>query len=425
MSRPVVRALDADPGALDEWVVAVRAVLDGSGPPVLPLPVGGPAGVLDALVGAFRPDDSAAPPDVDGLALVVPTSGSTGEPKGALLTAAALRASAAATARRLGGPGRWVLALPLTHVAGLMVVVRAVLAGHSPVLSGPAAPRGFTGQAGVTHGFDPASFATATRAAATAAGSSGVPLYTSLVPTQLDRLLTAEVDLRAYDAVLLGAAAAAPGLLDRAGAAGVSVVTTYGMSETCGGCVYDGSPLDGVEVVLADADPTGMGRVLVAGPTLFSGYRLRPDLTASAVDGVRRLRTSDLGRWQDGRLTVVGRIDDVVVSGGEKVVPGQVESVLSELVGSGPTGGLRAWCVVGVPDEQWGERVVAVAAAAPGVDLVSVERLRELAADRLPAAWLPRSLVRVDTLPMLATGKVDRSGVRALAVAALSAGTAR
>ncbi len=202
-------------------------------------------------------------------------------------------------------------------------------------------------------------------------------------------------------------------------------MTTYGMSETCGGCVYDGSPLDGVEVALADEDPSGVGRVLVAGPTLFSGYRLRPDLTAGAVDGAGRLRTSDLARWEDGRLTVVGRIDDVIVSGGEKVVPDRVESVLSELVGPAPTGAVRAWCVVGVPDEQWGERVVAVVAAAPDVDLGSVERLRDLAADRLPAAWLPRSLVRVDTLPMLPTGKVDRSGVRALAVAALSAGTVR
>ncbi|MFI5100799.1 MAG: AMP-binding protein [Actinomycetes bacterium] len=425
MSRPVVRALDADPGALDEWVAAVRSALDGSGPPVLPLPVGGPAGVRGTLVDAFCPEDPAAPADVDGLAFVVPTSGSTGEPKGALLTAAAVRASAAATSRRLGGPGRWVLALALSHVAGLMVVARAVLAGHPPVLSGPAVPAGSAGQAAPAHGFDPASFGAATRAAATEAGRAGVRLYTSLVPTQLDRLLTAEVDLRAYDAVLLGGTAAAPALLDRAGAAGVSVVTTYGMSETCGGCLYDGSPLDGVEVALGDQDPTGLGRVLVAGSTLFSGYRLRPDLTAGAVDGAGRLRTSDLGRWQNGRLTVVGRIDDVIVTGGEKVVPGPVESVLSELVGPAPTGSVRAWCVVGVPDEQWGEQVVAVAAAAPDVDLGPVERLRELAADRLPAAWLPRSLVRVDKLPMLATGKVDRSGVRALAVAALSAGTAR
>jgi o-succinylbenzoate---CoA ligase len=410
MSRPVLRALDAAHGSLDEWVASLRDALDGVGPALLPVPVDGPAGIRQTLLDAFRPDDPAAPVEVDGLALVVPTSGSTGEPKGVLLTAAAVVASAAATAGRLGGPGRWVLALPLTHVAGLMVVARAVLAGGEPVAAGAGGR------------FDPEGFAATTRAAATDAARAGAPLYTSLVPTQLERLLTAGVDLRAYTAVLLGAAAAGPDLLDRARSAGVAVVTTYGMSETCGGCVYDGRALDGVEVDLEEADGSGVGRVVLGGPMLFSGYRLDPGLSAAALDGVGRFRTGDLGRWDAGRLSVVGRIDDLIVSGGEKVVPGPVERVLSELTGLGPAAAVQAWCVVGVPDPEWGERVVAVAAAGPQVDLGPVGRLRELAADRLPAAWLPRSLLRVDALPMLATGKVDRARVRTLAAAALRAG---
>ncbi len=407
MSRSVVHALDAAPGSVGTWAAALSDTLDGSGPALLPVPVGGPSPVRQALLDAVRPDDPAEPAEVDGLALVVPTSGATGEPKGALLTAGAIRASAAATSARLSGPGRWVLALPLTHVAGLMVLARALLAGGPPV---PVT----TGQG---RRFDPVAFASATGEAATSGERAGLALYTSLVPTQLERLLTAGTDLRPYTAVLLGAAAAPAGLLDRARDAGVAVVTTYGMSETCGGCVYDGRPLDGVEVDLESHDGTGLGRVLLAGPTLFSGYRLRPDLTAQALDRSGRLRTGDLGRWDGRRLTVAGRVDDVIVSGGENIVPGPVEAVLAELAGSAGGAPVGAWCVVGVPDPQWGERVVAVVAAPRGVELGPVEQLRALAADRLPAAWLPRALVRVDALPMLATGKVDRARVRSIAAA--------
>jgi O-succinylbenzoic acid--CoA ligase len=221
--------------------------------------------------------------------------------------------------------------------------------------------------------------------------------------------------------VLVGAAAAPEQLLERARDAGVAVVTTYGMSETCGGCVYDGEPLDGVSVDLVEVDGDA-GPVRLGGPTLFSGYRLRPDLTAQAFDSQGRFRTGDLGRWDRGRLVVLGRSDDVIISGGEKVVPARVEAVLADEFRGGGAVTVREWCVVGVPDPQWGERVVAVGAAGPDVELGPIERVRALAADRLPAAWLPRALVRVDALPMLASGKVDRAQVRALAVAALSAG---
>jgi o-succinylbenzoate---CoA ligase len=376
----------------------MRSALDGSGPALLPVPAG-PERVRSELLGAMRPDDPTAPLETGDAAFVVPTSGSSGQPTGVVLGGAAVRAAASATEDRLAGPGRWVLALPVTHVAGLMVVARAVLAGHDAL------------EVDISAGFDVGAFASVTASAARARTPGATPLYVSLVPTQLARLLDARVDLAPFAAVLVGAAATSPQLLDRAAAARVNVVTTYGLSETCGGCVYDGRPLRGVT-----ADVNRSGRIRVGGPTLFSGYRLRPDLTASRVDGAGRFLTGDLGRRAaDGRLEVLGRLDDVIVTGGEKVVPSRVEAVLAGLPG------IRACAVVGVPDSTWGERVVAVVEPDPGGALPDLAEVRRAAAPGLPAAWLPRDLVATATLPMLVTGKVDRAAVRELAAARGSA----
>jgi O-succinylbenzoic acid--CoA ligase len=366
----------------------VQAALDGSGPALLTLPTG--VAERDSVVAALRPDDPEAPLERDDVALVVPTSGSTGEPKGAMLTAAALRASAEATHAALGGPGRWLLALPLTHVAGLQVLVRSLIASTTPEaldLSG---------------GFDPDAFATAT--ARLAADRSATRRYTALVPTQLHRLLDAGTDLRAYDAVLLGGAAAAAALVTRAQAAGANVVMTYGMSETCGGCVYDGQPLDGVRAKIG-AD----GRIRLAGPVLFAGYRLRPDLTAAAlVDGW--FVTGDLGRLEAvDRLTVLGRADDVIVTGGENVAIAAVEAALVEHPG------IRAAAVAGVPDPRWGTRVVAVVVATDPADPPPLTDLRGWVAERAGRAAAPRAVRLVDVLPTLALGKVDRVAVGRLA----------
>ena len=231
--------VDGSPERVGELVDALAAALDG-GPAVLPLAVGARPGVMRAPAGT---------------AVVIATSGSTGEPKLVALSGAALRASARATEARLGGPGRWLLALPAEHVAGIQVIVRALLAGAPPVVMD------------LRTGFRPDAFA-----AATAALGPG-RRYTSLVPTQLRRILDAEgavAALRSYAAVLVGGAALDPATRERALAAGVRVVTTYGMSETAGGCVYDGVPLDGVTVEL-DED----GRILLGGPTLASGYLRR------------------------------------------------------------------------------------------------------------------------------------------------------
>ncbi len=351
---------------------------------------------LEAALSSTGPAVSPGPVDAtevpDGVAVVVRTSGSTGDPRAVLLSASALRASAAATGARLSGPGRWLLALPVHHVAGLQVLVRSVLAGTAPV----AMPSG---------AFRAPAFVAA---AAELAGSG--PRYTSLVPTQLVRLLddpAATTALTAFDAVLLGGAATAPDVLGRARAAGVRVVTTYGMSETCGGCVYDGRPLDGVSVRL-DAE----GRILLAGPVLADGYLGRPDLDADAfvqVDGVRYLRTTDLGAWSGGVLTVLGRADDVLVTGGVKVPPGPVELVLAGLPGVGEV------CVVGIPDEEWGQLVVAVVVPRSGVAPPTLADARAAVTDRLGATHAPRNLVVADSLPLRGPGKIDRRAATLLA----------
>lgn len=368
------------PPDLAGFVDQLRAALDGTGPALLPLPDTASAA---ATVAALRPDE---PLEDDATALVVATSGSTGEAKGVLLTAAALMASAAATHERIGGPGGWLLALPPTHIAGLQVLVRSLLAGSDPVVLPPGA-------------FMPDSFVTGT------ARLGPGRRYTSLVPTQLGRLLVAGAAptdaLRSYDAVLVGGAAATPGLLARAQEAGVRVLTTYGMSESSGGCVYDGTALSGVAV-----DVRADGRIRLAGPVLASGYRLRPDLTRAAfADGW--FTTGDLGRLGPaGELTVLGRADDVIVSGGEKIVPAAVERALGEHPA------VAEVAVVGAPDPEWGQRVVAVVRLQPGAQL-TLQEARERVAAVLPRSAAPRELQVVDALPLLASGKTDRALLQA------------
>ena len=361
----------------DVLLAALAAALDGSGPAVLAV-----AGASEAAA-----DASDVPYDV---ALVVQTSGSTGDARQVLLSAPALRASAASTEHRLGGPGRWLLALPTTHVAGLQVLVRSVLAGTVPVAV-PAGP------------FRTEAFAAASTQLADETGRR----YTSLVPTQLHRLLgsTEGTDaLRGFDAILLGGAAAAPSLVADARSAGIAVVTTYGMSETCGGCVYDGVPLDGVRVAL---EPDG--RVLLTGPVLATGYRGRPDLDAQVFvrsGGERWLRTTDVGALDaTGVLTVLGRLDDMIVTGGAKVAPAAVERVLGEL------DGVVEACVVGVPDEEWGHAVTAVLVLRAGASMPDLASVRATVESRLGRAAAPRHLLAVDALPLRGPGKVDRRAV--------------
>jgi O-succinylbenzoic acid--CoA ligase len=192
--------------------------------------------------------------------------------------------------------------------------------------------------------------------------------------------------------VLLGGAAAPAGLLAAARAGGVPVVTTYGMTETCGGCVYDGVPLDGVRVKIADDE-----RIWIGGPVLFAGYR-----GADRVPAGSWFRTGDLGRLDDsGRLTVRGRADDVINTGGHKVVPGEVAAALESCPG------VRDVAVVGQPDAEWGERVVAVVAPSDPANPPGLELLRLHVRDRLPRYASPSRVVMVDAVPMLPSGKHD------------------
>jgi o-succinylbenzoate---CoA ligase len=358
-----------------ELASALAAALH-DGPVVAPFPTD-PVERRQALA-VLRPDRPVIEADA---AVVISTSGSTGRPKAAVLSRAAIRASVAATHHRLGGPGDWVLALPGHHIAGLMVLARTVVAGtlawpvRTDLRDLPAVAAELTGRR-----------------------------YLALVPTQLAR---ARRNPRAWDAlatfqaVLVGGGRAQPGLLAHARASGIPVVWTYGMSETCGGCVYDGRPLDGVEVVVVND-----GQILIGGPVLFSGYRLRPELTRSSlVNG--RLATADRGRWVDGRLEVLGRLDAVVITGGLNVDLSAVEVLVQEWAG-------RTGCeavVVGVPDAEWGTKIVAVTDG-PG----DLTELQQLVRRSLPAYAAPRALVQLKQLPRLASGKPDRAVIKALVI---------
>ncbi|HEY5786232.1 MAG TPA: AMP-binding protein [Microlunatus sp.] len=370
-----------------EVLGSLQRSLDGSGV-TAPLPA--ERAEREQTLAMIRPEIALEEADA---AAVVATSGSTGRPRGVVLSRSALIASAEATHRRLGGPGTWVLALPAHYVAGLMVLVRSLVADR-PFLE-------VDGRLEALPALEPVGDA---------------PTYLSLVPTQLTRALgdpARAAALRRFDAVLLGGAAADRKLLERAAADGITVVTTYGMSETCGGCVYDGVPLDGVDVT-ADAG----GRLGIGGPMVFAGYRLDPAATADALDG-GRLLTRDRGTVdRDGRVTVLGRIDDVVISGGLNVDLAAVERAV------------RAWAgveaaVVGVPHAEWGTEVVAVVTEeqnralvpAPaleqrsGVTVIGrffLSDLRTALADRLPTYALPRRLVVRPALPRTSGGKINR-----------------
>lgn len=445
--------------------------------------------------------------------LVLFTSGSTGTPKGVALGRDALVASARATEDLLSGPGRWHLCLPVNHIAGLQVVLRALLAGAPPTVASPA-PAG-------APAFDPQRFAD--DLAQTLRAEGDAPVYTSLVPTQLTRVLqspkSAQV-LARTSAVLLGGASISPRLLERAADAGVPIVRTYGMSETAGGCVYDGLPFPEVDVRIA-----GDGRIVLAGPVLADGYvRVDEDpisLTAiphppaplegqadSPADGrtdgrtdcrvdgpadldraadlplaggfhgegpQRVLVTSDLGRWDDSatdgrlgdgsrqaaegagerpRIDVLGRADDVIVTGGENVSPHEVETALLPL--AEPLGYAEI-LVTARADEEWGEVLVALlvpdtaratgsegSAGAGGLagsagsggshgsdaaggraqrpvpvpDAVLETLKTGLRSRGIAGPRVPRFAVEVDALPVKSIGKPDRAAARTLGEAA-------
>lgn len=408
-----------------------------------------------------------------GVDMVLRTSGSTtGTGKLVGVSMDALVASARATHKRLGGPGIWVLALPAYHAAGVQVLVRAAVAGthvfnaykeggfdpqHLAQVIDAACAAAADCDAGSSFDDDAVSScaggAGGEAEGALAADDSGraCPVYTSLVPTQLRRGLDDEQlrgALARLDAVLIGGAAADAQLLEQAKAAGIRVVTTYGMSETCGGCVYDGQPLPGVSMDVDQAT----GAIWLSGPMLATGYLgdeertrrcfvSRPQAgegtrdageTASAAESAeagaggpgagsgagageparRWFITSDRGQIVDGRLQVLGRLDDVIISGGIKVEPGPIEALLA-------LNPLVSECaVVGLPDLQWGQVVTAVVvpASMPGLGRVDegaiLAQIRVYLEQKLSGAQCPKQVLLADALPYKGIGKVDR---RALA----------
>jgi O-succinylbenzoic acid--CoA ligase len=371
MSRGLGVVSDADPAGV---MVALRDALAG-GPAILP--------------GTPRTEPPAAVEQ--RVAVVIETSGSTGVPKRVALSANALLASAAASESSLGGPGQWMLALPTHYIAGINVLVRSIAAGLEPVYFGGG------------H-FDAAEFAAASRV-------MDAPLrFTSLVPAQLARVVDAadnDLDLlaavRRFDRILVGGQATPPALLARAIELGLNVTRTYGSSETSGGCVYDGIPIGTVEVRIVD------GQVELAGPMLAEGYLGDPAATDAAFivrDGMRWFRTGDSGEVVDGALRVTGRLDSVIISGGEKVSLDAIERIVHAMDGLADAVAVRS------PSDEWGEVPVVFTS---GQATLAEVKAAVIAA--LGKASAPVALVRVESVPQLPNGKPDRRALTAFAAA--------
>lgn len=305
---------------------------------------------------------------------VIRTSGSTGTPKQTLLTASALTASANATAERIGGQGQWLLAVGPQYVAGLAVVSRSVAAGTKPVVIDP--------------GFSPEEFI---------AGTQRLEddfTAVSLVPTQLTRLLEHEdaiAALQSYSAILVGGSAIPETITQATQRYGLNLYTTYGMSETCGGCVYNGTPLPGVTVDTVEHN--GVDRLRLTGPMVAAGYFDDPQLTAKHFQNGSYL-TDDYGAVDDV-VRVHGRLDDVMNTGGIKVSAAKVQQVLQRWVPEA--------FVTGIDDGHWGQRVCAAVTGTAAQHILADAVRQELGAPAVPKIWL-----RLEALPMLENGKPDR-----------------
>jgi O-succinylbenzoic acid--CoA ligase len=366
VTRPLKR-LDPKPTAV---LAALREALSGSGPAV--------------FVG-----DTALPLPVEvakRIALVVETSGSTARPKRVALSADALLASAAASASAIGGQGQWLLALPVHYIAGLNVLVRSIASESEPVVLDGGS-------------FDPLSFA-----AATGSMTDDVPRFTALVPAQLSRILAEPAATTAaarFARILLGGQSAPVALLEAAQDAGLRITTTYGSSETSGGCVYDGIPIGNTAVRVTD------GEVELSGAVVAEGYLDDDELTAAAfVDeaGTRWYRTGDTGEYVDGRLVIAGRLDDVIISGGIKVSLADIERTVRTLPGQSDAVAVRA------PSERWGE-VPVIVTTRP----IELEELRAAVRATLGPAGAPARVVVVGAIPLLSSGKPDRVELHRLA----------
>ncbi|WP_298458841.1 AMP-binding protein [uncultured Rothia sp.] len=395
-------------------------------------------GAFEQLLGGYAADAGAGAA-AEPIALVVGTSGSTGTPKRTALTARALAASAAATERFFGSnsdaASQWLLALPAHYIAGAQVLARSVLAGTAPVIA-----RSVTEP---VH-FSPEVFLQAVE------HMSSARRFISLVPTQLHKLLEsadanphlgAEIHeaLGSFTGILLGGAPASTDLLAAATTLGLNTVTTYGSAETAGGCVYSGSVLPGVRVELVPEEglpavpdtggkPAQVGRIWISGAHLASGYIGDAARTAehffTAADGTRWYRTDDYGllapdsnkNCSEPRLQVLGRSDDVLISGGVKISARAVAVVLEEHPA------VREACVVGLPDARWGTAIAAAVTLVPSAGAAPAENspalneelcalLRARCAEKLGAPAAPKQLSILPDFPLTSTGKPDRAEI--------------
>ncbi len=332
---------------------------------------------LDLLVEQLQPGRVPVPADT---AAVVVTSGTAGEPKGAELTRTGMEVMGRGYSEGVGaGPGdRWLACLPLHHVASLGILARSYVTGVP-----------YT----VHETFDLERVAASPRAEGTT--------IVSLVPTALRRLLDARAPLQEFRRVIVGGAPCPPALRQEAEARGVTIVDAYGLSETWSGVALNGVPIEGADVRLA-AD----GEILVRGEMVMRGYRLDAARTAEVLDADRWFHTGDVGAFDDGRLLVIDRLKDFVITGGVNVSPTEVEAVLA----AHPD--INDVCVVGTPDDEWGERVVAFVVPAAGATAPSVEILRDFARVRLSAPKLPREVRVLDAIPRTGSGKPLRRLLR-------------
>jgi o-succinylbenzoate---CoA ligase len=387
---------------------ALADALAGSGPAIAPLPAAGPAAYLARLRRALRPDD----PVPGGIAAVLATSGSTGDPAGVLLPAEALRAAAEGFAERFG-QHRWVAPLPLHHAGGFMVLVRSLVDGTMPI---PVA------SLGGAEPFTVEAFADATRSARSGTCADR-PLAVSLVPAMLHLLDSAGARGRAvlaeYDVVLVGGASPPADLVGALRDAGIRIITSYGMTETCGGIAFDGQPLPASRVRVDDQD-----RLVACGAQVAAGYRDgRQPERWTLVDGLRCFRTDDLGRvGQDGRVHISGRVDDVVQVSGASV---SLRAIADRLRSDAEVADAE---VVAAPDDRFGASIVAFVVpaggrtgarvAGAGAGLAREEpharadlriRLAARVADGLGRAARPRAVALLEAIPLLESGKPDRA----------------
>ena len=376
--RPLLVVDVSDPRALIE---PLNNALFHDGPAVLPRP------------GGARVTQTAPLEVPDDIAVVIETSGTTGAPKRVALSARAVIASAEAANAALGGGGQWLLVLPAHYIAGLQVITRSLLASTTPV---------------VLHPEPFSSVAIAHHANELLELSSEQELFTALVPAQLQRILDDASSMPVLDSlmqrfsrVLVGGQSIPEHLLARSVERGYRITRTYGSSETAGGCVWDQRPIGDTQVSVID------GRLAIGGSVIAEGYLEDPSRTAASFierEGARWYLTDDQGSvGADGLVSVHGRLDDVIVSGGVKVSLLAIEKALQAELG------VTDVIAVGVPSERWGESPVVVSTKA-----LDVVRVRLIIQKALGPEARPERVVTVSEIPTLSTGKTDRQAVQAL-----------